>query len=158
MKSDKSDNAEPLPEVNLEVVKNKLDAIIDFSEQTITEDVINICISVVKSFQTTTLRGRLSFQMKIKEKFSILTIPICRAGIDIYFCPGYNQSIILKKEERSILLWIIMYAISAAMFTTPRLAIPITELPPEPLLRISLTIGYAHCAVPERIPSQRNNN
>lgn len=40
--------AEPLPEINLDVVKSKLDTIIDFSEPTITEDIIDLCISSVK--------------------------------------------------------------------------------------------------------------
>ena len=37
-----------LPEINLDVIKSKLDTIIDFSEPTITEDIIDLCISGVK--------------------------------------------------------------------------------------------------------------
>lgn len=40
--------AESLPEINLDVIKSKLNTIIDFSEPTITEDIIDLCISSVK--------------------------------------------------------------------------------------------------------------
>lgn len=48
MKAATTTDAEPLPEINLDVIKNKLDTIIDFSEPTITEDIIDLCISSVK--------------------------------------------------------------------------------------------------------------
>ncbi|MBO5378414.1 MAG: hypothetical protein J6A41_08495, partial [Ruminiclostridium sp.] len=48
MKATATSEAEPLPEINLDVIKSKLDTIIDFSEPTITEDIIDLCISSVK--------------------------------------------------------------------------------------------------------------
>ena len=48
MKATATTEAEPLPEINLDVIKSKLDTIIDFSEPTITEDIIDLCISSVK--------------------------------------------------------------------------------------------------------------
>jgi len=48
MKTDKSDSTEQLPEINLDVIKSKLDTIIDFSEPTVNEDIIDRFISRVK--------------------------------------------------------------------------------------------------------------
>lgn len=48
MKAAATTEAEPLPEINLDVIKSKLDTIIDFSEPTITEDVIDRFMSSVK--------------------------------------------------------------------------------------------------------------
>lgn len=48
MKATATTEAEHLPEINLDVIKSKLDTIIDFSEPTITEDIIDLCISSVK--------------------------------------------------------------------------------------------------------------
>ncbi|MBR6669168.1 MAG: hypothetical protein IKL31_00260, partial [Ruminococcus sp.] len=48
MKATATTEAEPLPEINLEAVKNALDTMIDFSEPTITEDIIDRFISSVK--------------------------------------------------------------------------------------------------------------
>ena len=48
MKAVATTEAEPLPEINLEAVKNALDTMIDFSEPTITEDLIDRFISSVK--------------------------------------------------------------------------------------------------------------
>lgn len=48
MKAVATTEAEPLPEINLEAVKNALDTMIDFSEPTITEDIIDRFISSVK--------------------------------------------------------------------------------------------------------------
>ena len=48
MKAAATTEAEPLPEINLDVIKSKLDTLIDFSKPTITEDVIDRFISRVK--------------------------------------------------------------------------------------------------------------
>lgn len=48
MKADKPDSTEQLPEINLEAVKNALDTMIDFTQPTVNEDIIDRFISHVK--------------------------------------------------------------------------------------------------------------